>query len=40
MARMGVGEVRTGFWLGDLSERDHLEDLRMEGKVVLEQIIT
>jgi len=34
VARMGIGEVRTGFWLGDRSERDQLEC--MEGRVVLE----
>jgi hypothetical protein len=40
VARMGAGEVCTGFWLGDMSERDHLEDLGVEGKVVLEWIIS
>ena len=40
VARMGAGEVRTGFWLGDLSERAHLEGLVVEGRVVLEWIIS
>jgi hypothetical protein len=40
VARMGAEEVLTGFWLGDLSERGHLEDLGVEGRVVLEWIIS
>jgi len=24
---MGRGELHAGFWWGDLTERDHLEDL-------------
>jgi hypothetical protein len=35
VARMGAGEVRIGFWSGDLGERGHLEDLGMGGRVVL-----
>jgi len=27
----GTGEVHTGFWRGDLRERDHLEDLAYMG---------
>jgi hypothetical protein len=30
-----TGEVHTGFWLVDLRERDHLEDLRADGRIVL-----
>jgi hypothetical protein len=30
VARMGTGEVHTGFWWGDLRERDHLEDLGVD----------
>jgi len=26
VAHLGRGEVHTGFWWGNLSERDHLED--------------
>jgi hypothetical protein len=29
LARMGRGEVHTGFWLGNLKEGGHLEDLRL-----------
>jgi len=29
----GTGEVYTGFWLGDLRERDHLEDPRVHRRV-------
>jgi len=32
------GEVYTGFWWGDLMERDHLEDLSLQGKIMLRQI--
>jgi len=27
--------VHTGFWQGDLSERDHLEYLGIDGKIIL-----
>jgi hypothetical protein len=27
----GLGEVHIRFWYGNLSERDHLEDLRIDG---------
>ena len=33
VARMGRGEVYTGFWWGNLRERDHLEDLSLDGKI-------
>jgi hypothetical protein len=29
----GRGEVHIGFWWGDLRERDHLEDLGIDGRV-------
>jgi len=28
-------EVRTGFWWGDLKEREHFEDLRLDGRIIL-----
>jgi len=31
---MGIGEVHTGFWLGNLKERDHLEDLDVDGRII------
>jgi len=34
----GTGEVHTGFWWGDLRERDHLEDLSVDGRVILKWI--
>ena len=32
VARMGGREAYTGFWWGDLTEGDHLEDLGVDGK--------
>jgi hypothetical protein len=38
-ARMvGGGEVHTGLWLGELRERDHLEDLGVDRTIVLKWI--
>jgi hypothetical protein len=33
-ARTGRGEVYTGFWLGNLRERDHLEDQDVDGRII------
>jgi hypothetical protein len=33
--RMGRGEAHTGFWYGDLREGGHLEDPRIDGRVIL-----
>jgi len=30
----GRGDVHTGFWWGDLRERNHLEDLRVDGRII------
>jgi len=30
-----TGEVHTGYWLEDLMERDHLEDLGIYGRIIL-----
>jgi hypothetical protein len=29
-----TGEVHTGFWWGNLWERDHLDDLGIDGRIV------
>jgi hypothetical protein len=35
VARMGERRVYTGFWWGNLRERDHWGDLCVDGKVML-----
>jgi hypothetical protein len=35
---MGKGEVHKGFWWGDLTEGDHLEDRDVGGKIILNWI--
>jgi hypothetical protein len=30
----GREEVQTGFWYGNLRERDHLEDLGVDGRII------
>jgi len=37
-ARMGRGEAYTGFWWGNLKERDHLEDPDVDERVILRWI--
>jgi hypothetical protein len=32
---MHEGEVHTGFWWGNLRERDHLEDSDVDGRIIL-----
>jgi len=34
-AQMGKRGIQTGFWQGDLKERDKLEDQSADGKVIL-----
>jgi hypothetical protein len=34
----GRGEVHTGFWWGNLRERDHLEDPGVNGRTILKRI--
>jgi len=38
VARMGRGEVYTGLWWGNLSERDHLENPVVDGKIIFRWI--
>jgi len=34
----GEGEVHAEFWLGNLRERDHLEDTGVEGRIIFKFI--
>ena len=38
MALMGRVEVYTGFWWGNLRERDHWEDPGLDGRITLRWI--
>ena len=38
VARMGKGEVCTGFWWGNLRERDHWGDPDVDGRIILRWI--
>ena len=38
VASMGRGEVHTGFWWGNLRERDHSEDPGVDGRIILKWI--
>jgi hypothetical protein len=37
-ARMGRGEAYTGFWWGNLRERDHWGDPGVDGRIILRRI--
>jgi len=36
---LGPCEVNTGFWWGDMMERYHLEDLGVDGRIILKVIL-
>ena len=38
VARMGIGEAYTGFWWGNLRERDRLGDPGVDGRIILRWI--
>jgi hypothetical protein len=37
---IGSGKLHTGFGGGNLMEREHLEDLRVDGRIILKWIVT
>jgi hypothetical protein len=39
VARMGRGEAYTGFWWGNMWERDDLGDLGVDGRIILRWIL-
>jgi len=34
----GKGEAYTGFWWGNLGERDRLEDPGLDGRIILRRV--
>jgi hypothetical protein len=34
----GTEELRTGFWWGKMRKKEHLEDLSVEGRIILKWI--
>jgi hypothetical protein len=34
----GAGEVHTGVWWGDVTVKDHLKDLGVDGRIILQWI--
>jgi len=38
VVHMGVGEAYSGFWWGNLRERDHLGDPGIKGRIILRWI--
>jgi len=39
VARMGIAEVRTAFWWGNIRKREHLEDKDAEGKTFFKGLL-
>jgi len=39
IARVGTGEVHTGFWWGDPRKKKDLEDLAVDGRIILKWIL-
>jgi len=37
--KIRIRQRRTGFWWGNLKERDHLEDLCLYGRIILEWVL-
>ena len=39
VAHVGRGVIHTGFWQGNLDERNHLEDLDIGGEIIFKRIL-
>jgi hypothetical protein len=39
VAHKGTGVLHTGFWWGNLIERDHFEDVDVDGRIILKWIL-
>jgi hypothetical protein len=37
--KYGGGKAHKGFWQGNLRDKDHLEDIGIDGRVMLEPIL-
>jgi len=39
VARIGKDETHTGFWLGNLNELDHLQNVGVFGRMILKWVL-
>jgi hypothetical protein len=39
VARLGRREMHRGYWWGNLKERDSVEDLSVDGRIILKLVL-